>query len=200
MHVIFSASARKRSVSVIRPIEGRVHHVGKGGTAKNKTKRETLLVCVRVRFFGVLAATPLANHHTRVYPKKRMFQPIVGVFIRLEYAPLRENQLVADSGVHQWLPLFNSCHPSHLERVAPSYTVPQKMNSSRIFVRRSSSRAHSMLAFFAISVSLVFLAGIDNTDAGWVDPDTPKEFFTTQALTQGDDREYELVRLFLPYT
>lgn len=30
---------------------------------------------------------------------------------------------------------------------------------------------------------------------GWVDPDTPKEFYQTESLFKGDTREYDLVSL-----
>lgn len=30
---------------------------------------------------------------------------------------------------------------------------------------------------------------------GWVDPDTDRAYYSTEALTKGDDREYKLVSL-----
>jgi hypothetical protein len=30
--------------------------------------------------------------------------------------------------------------------------------------------------------------------AGWIDPDTPEQYYTTQPLTTGDQREFQLVR------
>jgi hypothetical protein len=30
--------------------------------------------------------------------------------------------------------------------------------------------------------------------AGWIDPDTPQQYRTTEPLTKGDDREFQLVR------
>jgi hypothetical protein len=38
---------------------------------------------------------------------------------------------------------------------------------------------------------------LGQTQASWVDPDTPKEFRTTEALVDTDDREYKLVRPML---
>jgi hypothetical protein len=33
------------------------------------------------------------------------------------------------------------------------------------------------------------------SDGIWVDPDTPPAHLTTNALTEGDDRQFELVRM-----
>jgi len=45
-----------------------------------------------------------------------------------------------------------------------------------------------------LAATLVFSSLFLHTDASWVDPDTHKKFRRTEALTKGDDREYELVR------
>jgi hypothetical protein len=34
---------------------------------------------------------------------------------------------------------------------------------------------------------------ISRISAGWVDPDTDLAYYSTQALTKGDDREYNIV-------
>ena len=40
----------------------------------------------------------------------------------------------------------------------------------------------------------VFALLLTLATAGWVDPDSPLEVHSTRALTNGDNREYELVR------
>lgn len=48
---------------------------------------------------------------------------------------------------------------------------------------------------FVSCISALLLLVPAFTGAGWVDPDSPKDALSTQALTKGDDRQYELVRL-----
>eukprot|EP00957_Ditylum_brightwellii_P013716 1034311-Ditylum_brightwellii.AAC.1 len=74
------------------------------------------------------------------------------------------------------------------------------MSSNRSMKRRynrtSSRRLYTSLVNKATlcKVSLVVSLFWNHSDAGWVDPDTPQQFQTATAFTQGDDREYELVR------
>jgi len=65
----------------------------------------------------------------------------------------------------------------------------------RRYNRTSSRRLYTSLVNKATlcKVSLVVSLFWNHSDAGWVDPDTPQQFQTATAFTQGDDREYELV-------
>jgi len=47
------------------------------------------------------------------------------------------------------------------------------------------------------AVILLFSLVASTVDAGWIDPDTPEAGLTTSALTIGDDREYQIVRILL---
>jgi hypothetical protein len=42
-------------------------------------------------------------------------------------------------------------------------------------------------------IGLALIALLDQTQASWVDPDTPLKCRTTEALVDTDDREYKLV-------
>lgn len=49
------------------------------------------------------------------------------------------------------------------------------------------------LSFELLVVSVTLLARVDITRASWIDPDTPMEFRKSQALSEGDERQYQLV-------
>lgn len=51
----------------------------------------------------------------------------------------------------------------------------------------------SMNVFKVRTIVLCFL--VSGIFAGWVDPDTDLAYYSTEALTKGDDREYKLVSL-----
>jgi len=47
----------------------------------------------------------------------------------------------------------------------------------------------------AISLVIIVLGTLSlRCDGSWVDPDTPIPRQTTEAMTRGDDRQYEVVR------
>lgn len=47
---------------------------------------------------------------------------------------------------------------------------------------------------FHQTILLVLLYLVGQGSCGWVDPDTHQRYYTTDALTKSDDREYKLVR------
>lgn len=73
---------------------------------------------------------------------------------------------------------------------APTTTATTKTTS------RSSSRSSPRTAR-AVAIALIYSISLSSkstiANAGWVDPDTPQASRSTEALTIGDDRQYELV-------
>ena len=58
-------------------------------------------------------------------------------------------------------------------------------------MRKVSSRIILAKHFVTCSAGLFLIFG--RIEAGWVDPDSPREARSTKALTNGDNRQYELV-------
>ncbi len=52
---------------------------------------------------------------------------------------------------------------------------------------------HNILLLRLLLVSSIMM---QHVHCHWIDPDTNQDFYTTIPLTNGDNREYQLVRLY----
>ena len=73
--------------------------------------------------------------------------------------------------------------------------VPLEIRTSRPMKREPhDASARSLVRILVVFVVLLLILLAQGGESSWVDPDTPDEDTVTQSLTDGDDREYRLVR------
>jgi hypothetical protein len=77
---------------------------------------------------------------------------------------------------------------------------PFRHLSKGILLRHKQFRTilHRMIGLFVVAYGSQgyrnFTSTITLVQAGWIDPDTPEQYHTTQPLTADDNREFQLVR------